>query len=96
MSDGIGSIHLDPTWDCTELNMSAKKSSDNQARKGAESSGHGNGEELQIHAKFQDPLDKALRYQRATGRDFYKALDWLCRLRKKRKSKSQDSRHHRH
>jgi hypothetical protein len=96
MSDGMGLIHLDPTWECKELHMSAKKSHDCLTRKGPESSGHGNGEELQVNVKFQDPLDKALRYQRATARDFYKALQWLSRLQKKRESKSKHSRHHRH
>jgi len=51
---------------------------------------NGDGEQLQLHAKFQDPLEKALRYQRATARDFYRALNLLLKLRKEQKPDSRD------
>jgi hypothetical protein len=73
-------------WECTELTIARKDSNEEAKKRGFQGSSSGYDDQLQLHAKFQDPLNKALRYQRATGRDFYKALDWLCRLQKERKS----------
>jgi hypothetical protein len=87
LSDGIG-LNFDPQWDCKELNISAKKSHDGLTKRGTLSSGNGDGRELRVHVKFQDPMDKAQRYQRATGRDLYRALEVLCRLRGEKKHKS--------
>jgi len=92
LSGGMGFMHFDPQWDCKELHLSAKRSRDDLSKRGPVSSGNGIGKEVQIHVKFQDPMDKAQRYQRATGKDLYRALQLLCHLRKegKRKSESQD------
>ena len=92
LSDGLNFIDLKPPWDCEELHISAKKSHDDLTKRGPLSSGNGRGEELAVHLKFRDPMDKAQRYQRATGRDLYRALEVLCRLREKRKRKSEYSR----
>jgi hypothetical protein len=35
-------------------------------------------------------MDKALRYQRATARDFYRALNWLYKLRREEKPNAGD------
>ncbi len=80
-------------WECTELTVTGKKADERLQRNGAVANSSGGNQHLQLHAKFQDPMDKALRYQRVTARDFYKALECLSRLRKKQKS-SKHSRHH--
>jgi hypothetical protein len=87
LNDDIGVIDLNPTWDCQELNIHAKESRDDISRKGPISSGNGKGKELQIHAKFQDPTDRAFRYDRVTSRDLYRAVEVLSRLREQSKRK---------
>ena len=82
VSTGIGRLDFAPGWECKELHLSAGKDVENLIRNGSVARSGGNGQELELHAKFQDPLDRALRYQRATTRDFYRAMDWLCRLRR--------------
>jgi hypothetical protein len=72
-------------WDCKELTMAAKKTDDRLLRNGPLAKSNGDGQQLQLHAKFQDPMDKALRYQRATARDFYRALNLLYKLRRDEK-----------
>ncbi|MGA8151722.1 MAG: hypothetical protein WB952_12280 [Terriglobales bacterium] len=90
VSTGVGRLGFEPGWECTELHMSAKKDVEGLARNGPVAQSSGNGQELELHAKFQDPMDKALRYQRATARDFYRALDWLCKLRKEPQANSRN------
>jgi hypothetical protein len=92
LSNGLSLTRLNPPWNCLELDIRAKKSRDDVTKRGPVSSGNGMGKELQIHAKFQDPLDKALRYDRVTAKDLYRALEVLCRLREKKKRKSKHSR----
>jgi len=70
--------------------MAAKKTDDRLLRNGPLAQGNGDGQQLQLHAKFQDPMDKALRYQRATARDFYRPLNLLYKLRRERKPNSRD------
>ena len=77
-------------WECTELTVTGKKADQRLLRNGPVANNSGGDEQLQLHAKFQDPMDKALRYQRATGRDFYRALNLLYKLRKKRKPNLSD------
>ena len=77
-------------WKCVELTMAAKKADDRLLRNGAVAQSSGDGQQLHLHAKFQDPMDKALRYQRATARDFYRALNLLYKLRKEEKPNSGD------
>ena len=69
-------------WDCAELAVAASKEGDYQHKKGDESNGNGDGRQIRVHARFQDPLERVLRYQRATARDFYTALNRLERLRR--------------
>jgi len=85
LSAGVGRLHFEPGWECEELHISAKKDVEGLAKNGAVAQSSGNGQELEIHAKFQDPMNKALRYQRATARDFYRALELICKLRKEQK-----------
>ena len=79
---GFSFINSDSGWECTELTMAGKKANDRLLRNGPLAQGNGDGQQLQVHAKFQDPMDKALRYQRAAARDFYRALNELSKLRR--------------
>jgi hypothetical protein len=88
LSAGVGRLHFEPGWECEELHISAKKDVAGLAKNGAVAHSSGDGQELELYAKFQDPMDKALRYQRATARDFYRALESLCKLRKEPKVNS--------
>jgi len=88
VSTGVSSFDSETGWECEELNISAKRDNEGLTRNGLVARSGGNGEELQLHAKFQDPMDKALRYQRATARDFYRALNLLYKLRRERKPNS--------
>jgi hypothetical protein len=83
-------IDSDSGWECTELTMAGKKANDSLLRNGPLAEGSGDGRQLQVHAKFQDPMDKALRYQRATARDFYRALSSLLELQREEKPNSRD------
>jgi len=47
--------------------------------------GAGKEQNFQLRAKFASPLETALRYQRATGKDFYKALNKFLSMRRQRK-----------
>jgi hypothetical protein len=87
---GVCLVDPESGWQCTELTMGAKKAGEHLARNGPLAQSSGDGHQLQFHAKFQDPMDKALRYQRATARDFYRALNLLCKLRKEEKPSSRD------
>ena len=79
---GFSFINSDSGWECTELTMAGKKANDCLLKNGPLAQGNGDGQQLQVHAKFQDPMDKALRYQRATARDFYRAWNLLYKLRR--------------
>jgi hypothetical protein len=68
-------------WECTELTLSAKQQLEGLSRNGAVAQSSGNGNQLELHAKFSDPMDKAARYSRDTARDFYRALKKLLELR---------------
>ena len=70
--------------------MAAKKTDDRLLKNGPLAQDNGDGQQLQLHAKFQDPMDRALRYQRATARDFYRALNLIFELRRKEKPNSTD------
>lgn len=83
---GLCFVDSESGWECKELTMAAKKADGRQLRNGPLAQSNSDGEQLQLHAKFQDPMDKALRYQRAIARDFYSALNWLYKLRKKKKT----------
>lgn len=85
---GISFVDPDSGWECTELTMAAKKADERLYRNGPLAQSNVDGQQLQLHAKFQDPMDKALRYQRATARDFYRALNLLYKLRRERKPNS--------
>jgi hypothetical protein len=87
---GVCSVETDSGWECKELTMAAKKADDRLVRNGPLTQGSGDGQQLQLHAKFQDPMDKALRYQRATARDFYRALTLLYEVRRKQKPHSRE------
>jgi hypothetical protein len=87
---GVCLVDPESGWECTELTMAAKKADERLAKNGAVAQSSGGGQQLQLHAKFQDPMDKALRYQRATARDFYRALNLLCKLRKEKEPSSRD------
>jgi hypothetical protein len=84
VDSGFSFSQSDPGWECKELAVAAKHKGDSLVKNGPVAQGHGNDQELDIHAKFMDPLEKALRYQRATARDFYTALRLLLKLRTKR------------
>jgi len=88
MDTGVCFVDPESGWDCVELTLAGKKANDRLLKNGPLTQGNGDGQHLQVHAKFQDPMDKALRYQRATARDFYRALNELCKLRKEEKPKS--------
>jgi len=92
MDTGILFPDAESGWECTELTMAAKKANDRLLKNGPLAQGNGDGQQLMVHAKFQDPMDKALRYQRATARDFYRALNELSKLRREEKPNSRDSR----
>jgi len=79
---GLCFTDSDSGWECTELTMAGKKANDRLLKNGPLAQGNGDGQQLLVHAKFQDPMDKALRYQRATARDFYRAMNQLSKLRK--------------
>jgi hypothetical protein len=68
-------------WECTELTLSAKQELEGLSRNGAVAQSSGNGDQLELHAKFSDPMDKAARYSRETAHDFYRALKKLLELR---------------
>jgi len=87
---GFGVIDRESRWECTEVTVAAKKNDERQLRNGPLANNTGDGHEIQLHAKFQDPMDKALRYQRATARDFYRALDLLDKLQRQPKSSCED------
>jgi hypothetical protein len=74
---GFSFIGSDSGWECTELTMAGRKANDSLLKNGPLTNGSGDGQQLLVHAKFQDPMEKALRYQRATARDFYRALNEL-------------------
>jgi hypothetical protein len=80
----------DSGWQCEEMHVCAKSDAESRARNGPVAQGGGHGQELQVHAKFQDPFDKALRYERATGRDLYRALNALLRFRSNPKPDPED------
>jgi hypothetical protein len=88
VNTGVCFVDPESGWECVELTMAAKKADDRLLRNGPVAQSSGDGQQLQLHAKFQDPMDKALRYQRATARDFYRALDLLYKLRRKEKPDS--------
>jgi hypothetical protein len=87
---GVCLVDPESGWECEELTMAAKKTDDRLLRNGPLAQSNGDGQQLQLHAKFQDPMDKALRYQRATARDFYRALNLIFELRGKEKPNSTD------
>lgn len=87
---GVCLVDPESGWECVELTMAAKKADDRLVRNGPVAQSSGDGQQLQLHAKFQDPMDKALRYQRATARDFYRALNLLYKLRGERKPNSRE------
>lgn len=82
MKTGVLFHNAESEWDCTELTVTGKKADRRLLRNGPLANSNGGDQQLQLHAKFQDPMDEALRYQRATARDFYRALELLCKLRK--------------
>ena len=90
LDTGFCFIESDSGWECTELTMAGKKVDDRLLRNGPVAESNGDGQQLQVHAKFQDPMDKALRYQRATARDFYRALTLLYEVRRKQKPHSRE------
>jgi len=90
MDTGVLFVDPESGWECEELTLAAKKADDRLLRNGPLAQSNGDGQQLQLHAKFQDPMDKALRYQRATARDFYRALNLLYKLRKEEKPNSGD------
>ena len=61
--------------------MAGKKANDRLLRNGPLAQNNADGQQVQVHAKFQNPLEKALRYQRATARDFYRAWHLLYKVR---------------
>ena len=87
---GVCLVDPESGWECEELTMAAKKTDDRLLRNGPLAQSNGDGQQLQLHAKFQDPMDNALRYQRATARDFYRALNLILELRRKEKPNSTD------
>jgi hypothetical protein len=90
LDTGLCFVDSESGWDCKELTLAAKKADDRQLKNGPLAQGNSDGQQLQLHAKFQDPMDKALRYQRATARDFYRALSELYKLRTEEKPNSTD------
>jgi len=87
---GVCFVDPESGWECLELTMAAKKADEHLIRNGAVAQSNGDGQQLQLQAKFQDPMDKALRYQRSTARDFYRALNLLYKLRREQKPDSRD------
>ena len=81
MDTGLCFIDSDSGWEWTELTMAGKKVNDRLLKNGPLAQGNGDGQQLLVHAKFQDPMEKALRYQRATARDFYRAWNLLYKVR---------------
>jgi len=81
-----GMLFLDSEsgWEATELTVAAKQQGETQLRNGPLANRRGDGKEIELHVKFQDPMEKALRYQNATSRDFYRALRLVYELRKDR------------
>jgi hypothetical protein len=73
-------------WQCEELSVSGQKGTDTQTKDGTRSGEVGKQQNFQLRAKFASPLETALRYQRATGKDFYKALNKVLAMRKQRKT----------
>ncbi|MGA9963763.1 MAG: hypothetical protein WBQ10_01030 [Terriglobales bacterium] len=61
--------------------MAGKKANDRLLRNGPLAQNNADGQQVQVHAKFQNALEKALRYQRATARDFYRAWNLLYKVR---------------
>ena len=90
MDTGVLFVDPESRWECEELTLAARKADDRLLRNGPLAQSNGDGQQLQLHAKFQDPMDKALRYQRATARDFYRALNLLYKLRNDEKPNSGD------
>lgn len=79
--DSLGVLDSKSGWECTELTLGARKEGENLVRNGPVAQNTGNGQHLELHAKFQDPMEKALRYRKETSRDFYRAFDKFLKLR---------------
>ncbi len=77
----FGVLDSEGGWECTELTLAAQKHAEGLNKDGAVTRNNGNGEQLQVHAKFRDPMEMALRCQRETDRAFYRALDKFLKLR---------------
>jgi hypothetical protein len=93
LKNGCFLLNPESGWDCTELMVLGRKDAEQFVQQSAGSASTGNGQQVQLHAKFQDPAAKVARYVNATGRDFYRALGALYDLRagldERRKSKTQ-------
>jgi hypothetical protein len=61
VDSGVCLVDPESGWECTELTMAAKKADERLLRNGPVVQSSGGGQQLQLHATFQDPMDKALR-----------------------------------
>ena len=73
------------TWECRELSVSGRRGIETHRKNGAAEGGDDTDKEFELRAKFSTPMDTAIRYHAATGRDVRRAMDKVLRLRKLRK-----------
>lgn len=71
-------------WECNEIKIVGKKASDAASKKGPVAVDAGNNVQFELHAKFADPINKVLKYNRATSRDLYRSAGMIEKSRRKR------------
>ena len=82
------SYGVEPTsgWECDELVVSGGKREEIQRKNGQLNAEDENQRNVELKAKFTNPVDTVLRYQKAIMNDLYRALGKL-RGEQKRRSK---------
>jgi hypothetical protein len=76
-------------WDCQEVSITGKK-----GKKGPDDCSRYSGdreEQFTVQARFASPMDIAQRYQSATRRDFYRALNQLLAMKKQLKKHAKNA-----
>jgi hypothetical protein len=78
------------TYEELDATVAAKKDSEDLSETSYTRSTR-SGNQLQLSAKFRDPIDKALSYRRDTARDFHRVLADFLELKKSGTRTSADS-----
>jgi hypothetical protein len=82
-----GFVSFEPKagWECRELRVVGRRANDNREKNGVVAVDDGKDEQFELAAKFSDPFDKLLRYDRATARDLYRAGGRVEKFRRHRR-----------